>query len=307
MDFYWVNLGRTYDDAIKHDFLWAPKTKTNKKTGKSYSHAGWTTVNDVKAGDIVFCYDHGYIKAVATAKQDSYRAKPPEFKSFESWPEPGYRIEVSFEVLDKPIDVSVFIEEFTDSYNEMCTPKVFNSAGKVTQNYMAYMPKAGALLILKALGDIAINISDSASSPSDKKPSKTTSNAVINARLGQGKFRKDILALWENTCPVTHIQVPSLLVASHIYPWQFSSNEERLDAYNGLPLSPTIDKLFDKGYVSFSDDGVLLINEKVKDGLLDRLGVNPDAKISGLTGMHARYLSKHRKLFGFEAEEKVDG
>ncbi len=305
MDFYWVNLGRTYDDAIKHDFLWAPKTKTNKKTGKSYSHAGWATVNDVKAGDIVFCYDHGYIKAVATAKQDSYRAKPPEFKSFESWPEPGYRIEVSFEVLDKPIDVSVFIEEFTDSYNEMCTPKVFNSAGKVTQNYMAYMPKAGALLILKALGDIAIKISDSASSPSDKKPSKTTSNAVINARLGQGKFRRDLLALWKSKCAFTGINIPELLIASHIYPWQLSDNDERLDPFNGLPLSPSIDKLFDKGYVSFSNEGHLIKGDKIDDKSLEQLGVDPAMKISGLTDEHAYYLSKHRELFKFEVEEKV--
>ena len=47
---------------------------------------------------------------------------------------------------------------------------------------------------------------------------------------------------------VTKLRVEHL-VASHTKPWRDSTNEERLDGENGLLLTPTIDHLFDKGFI----------------------------------------------------------
>src|SRR5690606_37658579 len=77
---------------------------------------------------------------------------------------------------------------------------------------------------------------------------------LIKARIGQGLFRSRVSKI-EHSCRVTGINDPRFLIASHIKPWSRSSNAERLDGSNGLLLTPNIDRLFDKGYLTFEDDG----------------------------------------------------
>src|ERR1019366_6901961 len=71
----------------------------------------------------------------------------------------------------------------------------------------------------------------------------TTKRALFNARLGQGKFRTQVLESWGNCCSVTGSVVQPAIRASHIKPWRESSNAERLDRNNGLPLIASLDAL----------------------------------------------------------------
>jgi putative restriction endonuclease len=71
---------------------------------------------------------------------------------------------------------------------------------------------------------------------------ETERMAVTRSRIGQGEFRDRLLARWRG-CAVTGIDSPDLLRASHIKPWRYSSNQERLDEYNGLLLLPQYDHL----------------------------------------------------------------
>lgn len=102
----------------------------------------------------------------------------------------------------------------------------------------------------------------------------TEKSQLIKSRIGQGKFRAGIF-LDSTLCPVTLVDDTRLLVASHIKPWSVSSNAERLDPKNGFLFTPTIDKLFDAGYISFTDTQELMIspwisNEtKIKLNLID--------------------------------------
>src|SRR5262249_42341496 len=77
----------------------------------------------------------------------------------------------------------------------------------------------------------------------------------------------------ESACRVTGVTDKRFLVASHIKPWRVSSNDERLDGANGLILSPHIDKLFDQGWISFSDDGDLLIAPDFPRDVIDKWNV----------------------------------
>jgi|HubBroStandDraft_2_1064218.scaffolds.fasta_scaffold90872_2 putative restriction endonuclease len=71
-------------------------------------------------------------------------------------------------------------------------------------------------------------------------------DAVIKARRGQGKFRIDVIALWGG-CAVTGCSLAKVLVASHIVPWaECSTDKEKLDPFNGLLLTPNLDKLVDR-------------------------------------------------------------
>jgi predicted restriction endonuclease len=61
------------------------------------------------------------------------------------------------------------------------------------------------------------------------------------------------------TAPLT---APSdaYLIASHIKPWRSANNQERIDGSNGLLLAPHVDLLFDRGLISFTDEGSLLVS-----------------------------------------------
>lgn len=80
--------------------------------------------------------------------------------------------------------------------------------------------------------------------------SSTERTALIQARLGQGKFREKLIELWDGKCSVSGYNDPRVLVASHIKPWFLASNTERLDSRNGLLLTPNLDKVFDKGLIT---------------------------------------------------------
>ncbi len=54
----------------------------------------------------------------------------------------------------------------------------------------------------------------------------------------------------EQRCRITGVDRPEHLRASHSKPWRDSDNAERLDGENGLLLTPSIDHLFDRGFIS---------------------------------------------------------
>ena len=83
---------------------------------------------------------------------------------------------------------------------------------------------------------------------------------LVRARRGQGVFRANV-RLTESRCRVTHLSDPAHLHASHIKPWKDSTDEEKLNGCNGLLLSPHVDHLFDRGLISFTDNGDLLLSE----------------------------------------------
>jgi hypothetical protein len=125
----------------------------------------------------------------------------------------------------------------------------------------------------------------------------TEREQVTKARVGQGKFREDLLSMWRG-CAVTGVDRPDLVRASHIKPWRLSSNEERLDPHNGLLLLPQYDHLFDAGYISFDDDGRLLESPVIEDISPVVLGVERSARLRRITDEHREFLEFHRsRLF----------
>ena len=107
---------------------------------------------------------------------------------------------------------------------------------------------------------------------SDLSLDDTVKRSVILARRGQGRFRSNVEGI-ERSCRLTGITNPSLLIASHIKPWRLcNSAEERLDGMNGLLLTPDADLLFDRGFISFEDDGKVLVSPRADRADLVRLG-----------------------------------
>lgn len=121
----------------------------------------------------------------------------------------------------------------------------------------------------------------------------TERQAVIKARIGQGTFRQLLLEMWEG-CAVTDIRLPNVLRASHIKPWRFSTNSERLDPYNGLLLLPQYDQLFDKGFISFDKRGTLIRSRAIEHVDPRRLGIDVTDRLRTLSRQHQAFLEYHR-------------
>lgn len=127
----------------------------------------------------------------------------------------------------------------------------------------------------------------------DRQLTVTERTALTRARVGQGLFRERLISYWHG-CSISAYSRYDLLVASHIKPWRDSNNLQRLDVYNGLLLLPNFDKLFDKGYVSFGDNGKIIFSRyfPAEDRVL--LGVDDSLCLVQVDGCHKPYLRYHR-------------
>lgn len=126
---------------------------------------------------------------------------------------------------------------------------------------------------------------------SDVRLHNTERAILINARIGQGQYRKSLIDYWGG-CAVTGYADTRLLIASHIKPWKKANNAERLDRYNGLLLQPNLDKAFDLGYISFTEKGKITISEQLEQPAA--IGIDGNMAID-VSNSHQDFLSYHRE------------
>lgn len=124
---------------------------------------------------------------------------------------------------------------------------------------------------------------------------ETEKAALIRARRGQGLFKERVAAI-ESHCRITGVDNPVHLVASHCKPWRDSTNEERLNGENGLLLTPSIDHLFDRGFIGFEDSGTLIISPVAHRPSLERMGIETRriVNVGGFTEGQRKFLDFHR-------------
>ena len=130
---------------------------------------------------------------------------------------------------------------------------------------------------------------------------ETHRQTLIKARIGQGQFRSDLISRWR-TCSVTGFGPVTVLVASHIIPWcKCATNAERLDVNNGLLLTPNIDKLFDRGLISFDPEGRVHISPKLGLKEAANLGINGTMRLRYVPEAIKPYLHRHMQDGHFQA------
>ena len=121
----------------------------------------------------------------------------------------------------------------------------------------------------------------------------TAKEQFVKARRGQGIFRANV-RLNEKGCRVTKVANPNFLRASHIKPWKDSSDEDKLNGCNGLLLAPHVDHLFDKGLISFSNSGNLLISPRLDRQILEAWGITSDLNVANFSDEQSVFLEHHR-------------
>lgn len=122
---------------------------------------------------------------------------------------------------------------------------------------------------------------------------ETERDPLGKSRLGQGRWRDEVLEP-EPRCRITGVDDPRLLVASRVWPWRHSTNEERLDPDNGLMLTPRVDALGDHGLVAFADDGSLVVSPLLGKQTLEQLGISSKASAGPFQATQLTYLARHR-------------
>lgn len=126
-------------------------------------------------------------------------------------------------------------------------------------------------------------------------PRSTEAERLVVQRVGQNLFRSALLDYWQGQCCVTGLDVPELLRASHIKPWASCDNDdERLDVFNGLLLAPHVDALFDGGWISFADDGRVLVSDALHGEAQTLLSVSAQWCARPIKAEHREYLAFHR-------------
>ena len=131
---------------------------------------------------------------------------------------------------------------------------------------------------------------------SDNSLPSTEREAVIMARRGQGLFRQRVAQI-ERISRITKVDNPAHLRASHAKPWRDCiSNEERLDGENGLLLTPSIDHLFDRGFITFEDSGQLVLSPVADVTSLERMGVptREPLNVGAFSERQRHFLEYHR-------------
>ncbi len=116
---------------------------------------------------------------------------------------------------------------------------------------------------------------------------------LVKVRINQGLFRDTLLKKYSKCC-LCGVCDSAFLIASHIKPWAASNSKEKLDIENGLLLCPNHDKLFDGGWISFSDDGNIIISAALEQNDKVFMNVREDMRIV-LSEKNKEYLKYHRE------------
>ena len=131
----------------------------------------------------------------------------------------------------------------------------------------------------------------------------TEQMALHKARIGQGRFRADLLDLWQGRCALTEVDMPELLRASHIKPWRSSNNSEKLNAFNGLLLAVHLDALFDRLLITFQDTGEMVVSKRISLRNRELFGMMPVRRKLLLSAAHLQFMKDHQERFA-ESEHR---
>ena len=286
--FWWVNHKQTVRQEIDFQYLWSPKTKSDGAKSVFYDNMRRAT-----PGDLVLSFANQLIRYIGRVAEFAFTApKPAEFGSVGThWQNEGWLLPVYWTPLSVPVRPKSLIDILGPLLPEKYSPirpetgdgnqgvylasiseRVFDVVVAATTFDQPALMRGGANSLTYQV--VAETLDDAAEQSllNDLTLDDTTRKSVIQARRGQGLFRSNVEAI-ERSCRLTGITNPSLLIASHMKPWRAcTSAQERLDGMNGLMLTPDADLLFDRGFISFENDGQVNVSRRVDRGDLRRLG-----------------------------------
>lgn len=315
MNYWLVNQNRTFDQEFQGSYIWSPKRTTRAR------NPFYEFMREVVPGDIIFSYRETHIVALGIARSYCYESpKPVEFgQDGDAWENIGWKVDVQFTMLDNTVRPKSHMREILPHLPPKYAPLLEN--GQVLQQaYLARVPRQLAQIFFRLIGPEVNQVRDVALVSAERGPSElwretslqewesriestiqadarlneTERKALVFARRGQGLFR-DNVRRFEKACRVTKVEKLEHLIASHIKPWRDASNEERLDGENGLLLTPSVDHLFDRGFISFENDGKLIVSPVADTDSLRKMGIlHRESHFQPFSHGQRQFLDYHR-------------
>jgi hypothetical protein len=324
MQYWWVNQNQTFRQEHAGGYLWSPKRKSDGNRNPFYEF-----MREVAPGDLILSFQGTHIRAISVARSYCYECpKPFEFgASGPNWSAIGWKIDVHYIDLIHQIRPADHVDKIRPALPARYAP--IQSDGRGMQGvYLTKIPESLMQVLADLIGREARDILNmtyvadeigqygqglleweehlSQEVINDRSLEETQKSQIILARRGQGVFRNNVQRL-ELRCRVTKVDRPEHLRASHCKPWRdCESTDERLDGENGLLLTPSIDHLFDRGFISFEDDGELLVSPVAHNLSLQRMGapVEERLNVGRFSEGQRRHLDYHRNSVFLKAQNR---
>lgn len=295
MRYWWVNQNQTYRHEFSGGYLWSPKKNQNNARNPFYEN-----MREVAPGDIVFSFKGTRILAIGIAESYCWECpKPIEFGSAgANWKNIGWKVKVRFTSLSNQIRPKDHIDRLRPYLPHRYSPLQTNGNG-IQSVYLASVNEelAGALihligaetnpliqesLVIEPVAADDLDFWESQIEQTIRQTETITDTerlALISSRIGQGLFKQRVMQI-EKNCRITKVENAAHLIASHCKPWRDSTDYERLNGENGLLLTPSIDHLFDRGFIGFENNGRLIISPVAHRLSLVRMGIETESEIN---------------------------
>lgn len=304
MNYWWVTQNKTFEEEIRGGYMWAPKAQKN-----GHSLLAYTNVSLVKPNDIIFSYAQSNIIAVGHALSAGYTSmKPHGGETGDLWQSEGWRVDVDYTMVPDPYKPISDFNEIRPLLPATHSPLVKSNGRGAQGMYLASISPELANLLLNKIGinptEVAAThietyeqelIDDEKAIWDNPHIPDTTKERLVLSRVGQDLFRKRV-KMFEQKCRVTGVQDDNYLIASHIKPWAKADDHERLDGNNGLLLSPHIDRLFDRGFMTFAKNGEVFLSKDLSDDVVSRWSLQGIENVGAFTAAQEHFLEHHREL-----------
>ena len=297
MRYWWVNQNKTYRLEVDGGYLWAPQSGV-------WHHE---SLSQLVPGDLVFSFKDTYISAIGVVQKQAEPMVKPDFGSHgENWADLGWCVETEYIELDNPFKPSELMNLIDPLLPEKYSP-LQPGTGKGNQIYLTEIPsRLGDLLFQLSREDVLL-LNEELAPTTDQELEESIQYEIlakglqgnlekvqlVKARRGQGIFRTNV-RLIEKSCRLTGVRNKKHLRASHIKPWKDSNDSEKIDGNNGLLLSPHVDHLFDRGFITFQNSGDLIVSKELNPTVLGQWSLDKIENVGSFNKRQSEFMEFHR-------------
>lgn len=306
MRYWWVSQNQTYRHEVAGGYLWSPQSTIRR-------NPYWDFMLEVEPGDFIFSFSDTWVAAVGVAQSVAYESPKPDFGAAgKQWDDIGWRVDVAFTELPpaerfRPREhMGALGQLLPDRYSPL------RADGNGNVLYLTELPTALARALEALLGPMGRSVATGARLFDKRRADSVVEERLVDlitqqpleaserqaltlARKGQGRFRADLMQR-DPRCLITGVDDDRLLVASHIRPWaRCHTHHERLDPDNGILLTPTYDRLFDRGLITFEESGRVETSPQLSRATMERLRFDPSVRVRRFDQSTAVYLDYHHE------------
>lgn len=309
MNSFIVMQGETYHEERNAGVLW---TSQIDKSGM-VPHS-WKRMQDVKKGDLVFHYVKGEIVAISRVRKDCTNGTNPLRKETQANENnQAFIVQTVYRELEFPLPIKPFFKEI-----DPLLPVKYSAFQEEAGGNSGYLYPCNEELAMKLLEVISslniftvemeqLELSMEVIKKSEHNPllsliAEAELQIKTKMRRGKEQFTESLLPLWKSECPLCGIAIRDVLKATPAKPWKDSSDEERLDPFNGVLLCANHSALYTAGYIAFTGGGRLHISSQISPQDYDAYRLKKNTKI-GVSPEHAPYLRWHKRIVFAETQK----